>query len=236
MNEPRYAPHKLWLNQPTTIPAGVDGGLQLASEKPIPYSFTFTIRERVAEDTETDLIESCVRLVDSDGDVWSGHSIWNVGDFIDSVGSLGWLEGPVFESECPIEWSSPFTDRLFLSGARQLIDDRFYRNLIIGTQTYVIPMKYQGLSLDLAFNFDQVFDKLSLYARLSGFYGGATDDSEMDILPPFIVPIPFPQGMFVNYFSLNSDGFFESGPIPELVRFQRIGSGEPPNPQIRKAE
>jgi len=229
-----YVNNTLWLNVPTTLLTITGGRLRLAAQESIRYSFTFDIAQK---GQDTDMIGSTVKLTDSEGVVWAGRSIWHVDDFLNPIGSLGNIEAPFFADHAPAEVTAAFAEGLFLSGARGLMDDDFYRRLEIGTTMHTIPMQYQSPLLDLAYRADDEGDLSALYARVNQLYAHVDDAEEAEepvfIIPPFIarVEVEVCSRLFINYYIQDENGHWESN-IPQLIVFEPTEERGEKNPLV----
>jgi hypothetical protein len=227
----RFVPDKLYLVQPADLPAGDGGRLHLAAGEFLPLAFSFVIGE---SDDETDWLESRVRLTDDQGRVWEGRAIRQPSEIIGQMTDFGNGSWPVTESEAPPEWIEALEQRAFFTGARDLLDDRFYRRLYLEDRLWYVPFKYQGPTLDLAFHREETVGLVRVIARVSGLYAfpSLEDRSPVD-LPPICFETSVHHRLFENNWVLDEEGEWDLDPIPRTVVFQETGVRGDPVPGIR---
>jgi hypothetical protein len=77
---------------------------------------------------------SCfVRLVDEAGDVWEAESVFSLDVFIQNMINLGRTSWLVYFDDAE-EWKGAFDEDGLMTGATGLLDDRFYRKLLVGDE------------------------------------------------------------------------------------------------------
>lgn len=231
----RFVSDNVWVGVPTSFDTDDGGVLSLTPSLFIPYSFSFGIRNR---GDEIDTLHSLVRIVDDEGRVWEGESIWDVSEIVHLMTHFGSPSPPVPLEDASAEWRQAFENNPFFSGARGLLDDRFYRRLGLLDRTYRVPFKYQGPVLDLAYLRYEEVDLVTVLARVANLFALESEKGTDQIdLPDIVYEIDVSRRLFVNYGYEESDGYWEYDVIPKPLVFKKTVNTGPVRAEVsyRKA-
>jgi hypothetical protein len=217
----RFIAAACWSNKPRRLPVSDGGTLELQPEKFIPYEFSFGLKA-VSEDV--DYLRSIVRLTDAQGVVWEGESVWSPSWFVEQGTDSAQAERLKSQADADAELLRSLEENSFIRGVRDLLDDRFHRELSLSGRRYVVPFKYQVPVLDLAAHQTKE-DKgtsANLVVRVSGLYAHISDESRDKIpLPTVVFTVDVSERLFVNYFVEEEEGAWGDREIPEIVIFHR---------------
>lgn len=234
MESYRYVRDDLWVGVPTTLSTEDGEVLSLTPAKFIPYEFSFGIKQK---GEEVDVVHSLVRLADEQGRLWEGESIWHVGDIVERMTHLGSIGPPVKFENAPREWKEAFTERLFFSGARALLDDRFHRRLLLEDEVFDVPFKYQGPTLDMAFHRTEHVGLVQVFARVGGLHASLPKKPDDVIeLPQIVFQLEAMNHLFVNFGCVDSTGYYAYDIIPRPFIMKRTGLTGAPNPLVQYHE
>ena len=121
------------------LPALGDAALELEPDEFIPFEFSLGFK---AAGDEVDYLRSIVRLADAEGTVWEAESIWRPCWFVERMTDFGRSTPPLPLDEADPELANALETKWFVRGARDLLDDRFNRQLLLADQHYLLPFKY----------------------------------------------------------------------------------------------
>ncbi|HOX06612.1 MAG TPA: hypothetical protein PK280_09435 [Planctomycetota bacterium] len=229
----KFAVASLWVGRPTSLATDAGRTLVLTPGEFTPYSFSFGIRHK---GEEVDLLSSLVRLVDDQGRIWEYESIWTVEEVVTKMTDFGSTSAFVRFDDAPLEWKIAFDEDSFFSGARGLLDDRFYRHLHLGDQALLIPFHYQAPILDMAFHVGHRVDLTMVLARVSGLYACETSEGPRITLPPIVFEVGVDNRLFVNHWYKDSTGSWDQDILPQPLLFRLAGGSGQPNPLIKTGE
>lgn len=203
----------------------------MTPHKSIPYEFSFGVKHK---GKDVDVVHSLVRLADAQGRLWEGESIWDVGGIVERMTDFGSTTAPLKFENAPAEWKKAFAEGLFLSGARGLLDDRFYRRLLLEDQVFNIPFKYQGPVLDMAFLRNEHAGLVTVLVRVSGLYTVVLEGPyDVIDLPQIVFQISVLKDLFVNFGYEESSGNYAYDIIPRPFVMKEAGRTKNPNPLIQ---
>ena len=214
-----------------------EGGFLHFGRGEIQYGFAMAMKPRRPE-AETDAISSYTRVADKNGVVWEMEAILTPYTLIEGMLNIN-NSGPVqFFENVSDDWRDCFATDLLVAEAEELLDDRFYRTILIRGKHYIIPFKYQGPKVDVAFYRDTHMSSLtSLLIRVSGLYGyiGSTD-GDYDEIPPIVFEYNHNNLAFRNYgyFDEEAQLWLENS-IPLQVMFHRTVLKDNPQDTIEYA-
>ena len=134
----------------------------------------------------------------------------------------------------PPAFQKPYLEQIF-SGAQALLDDRFYRRLYIEDQLYIVPFKYQGPTLDLAFQRSELVDDLvTIIARVKQFYAFKSEENSDPIdIPEIVFEVYIKDKLFANYGYEESPGYWEYDIIPRPYILTKTDQVTEPQPLIK---
>ncbi len=200
----------------------VEGGA-LLHVRPGQIAASFRLRRNPDPTEEGEPIDtaSClVRLADAVGEIWEAESTFSLHVFIENMVNLDRTSWLIYFDDSE-EWKAAFEDDCLMTGATCLLDDRFYRRLLVGDDRVELQFKYQSPSFDVAFyRSPHVPDLTSLLVRVSGLY-----DSDMNEIRPLVFEMDWRHLLFRNelYFDAEAgDWTGDRWPLPLI--FRRVGS------------
>jgi len=226
----RFVPDNLWVGTPISFETEEGGVLSLAPSQFVPYSFSFGIRTM---GDEIDTLNSLVRLADDEGRVWEGESIWDVSEIVHLMTHFGSPSPPVPFEYASADWQQALESNTFLSGARGLLDDRFYRQLCLMDRIYQVPFKYQGPVVALAYLQYEAVDLITVLARVANLFALDSKKSGDQIdLPDIVYEIDVFRRLFVNYGYEEPEGFWEYDVVPRPLVFKKTVNTAPAQPLV----
>ena len=216
------------------LPVTGGGVLELEPDESIPYEFSFSVK---AAGEEVDYLRSVVRLADEEGAVWEGESIWTPAWFVGRMADFGRISPPVPQEAAEAEWLRTLEENWFVRGARDLLDDRFCRELLLGSERYVVPFKDQSPVVDLAAHLpdeDDDYASAGVVVKVSGLYALASEESREQIpLPSIVFTTDVSERLFVNYLFEEDEAAWGDQDMPEIVAFRRSGLTADANEYVR---
>ena len=111
----RFARASCWCGKRMRLPTDEGGTLDLERGESIPYEFSFGVK---ASGEEVDYLCSVVRLVDHEGRVWEGESVWSPAWFVMRLTDFDRISQPVLFEEAGTDYLEALEDRWFIRGAR----------------------------------------------------------------------------------------------------------------------
>jgi hypothetical protein len=178
---------------------------------------------------EWDLCHCRLQIADANGDLWEAKSLFTADVLVQHI--QDWQRGsePFAYAHATAQYQRAFETRTLLSGIRAFYDDRLYRRLSLGDETYEILFKYQYPRFDIAFLEDSNrphdltatpsgFDFSKLLVRVSGFQ---TRDGQA--VPPFVYDLDCRALMF----------YPNTQSLPAPLMFQKMGADAAPQRQVR---
>ncbi len=217
----RFVADELYFGVETELPTADGGKLMFTPEEPIPYEFSFGIKQ---PEEEVDVLCSVVRLADDRGIVWLGEAIWNVTEIVGAMTDFLALTAPQKFSSLSSQTQAAFESECFFQGARGLLDDRFYHTLHLEGVAYSIHFKYQTPVVDLSFLEEEVV------ARVSGLRNDRGTPTE---IPAVLFPVEVRDRLFVNYGYRDESGEWDFDPIPRPFVLKASGARAEPQPLVR---
>ena len=217
------------------LPTDEGGTLNLERGEFIPCEFSFGVK---ASGEEVDYLCLVVRLVDHQGQVWEGESVWSPAWFVMRLTDLDQISQPVLFEDAGIDYLEALEDRWFVRGARALLDDRFYRELSLAGKRYIVPLKYQAPRLDFACELEASdaddAGRAEVVVKLSGLYAHESEESSEPITVPDVVfTVDVGERLFLNGLYEEEEGVWSEQDVPELVVLKRAGISGAPNPHVR---
>jgi len=210
-----------------------EGGRLRLGKGHVTYTFYFRILE---EHREEDILESVVHIADADGAVCEARSSWPTSDLILQAGGhthRDWGIAPgLLLPAAGSKWESAFEHAMLVSGCRSYMDPRFYRPLLVGDTRYLIRMKHQNPTLDLAAAPEfEGSEAGGVVARVSGYFHDTPDDC-LEV-PAFIFEVNYEQGLFLHRYRRFRQDFWEESFFPRPALFHRTDlMAEPQNTVI----
>jgi len=217
------------------LPTDEGGTLNLERGEFIPCEFSFGVK---ASGEEVDYLCLVVRLVDHQGQVWEGESVWSPAWFVMRLTDLDQISQPVLFEDAGTDYLEALEDRWFVRGARALLDDRFYRELSLAGKRYIVPFKYQAPRLDFACELEASdaddAGRAEVVVKLSGLYAHESEESSEPITVPDVVfTVDVGERLFLNGLYEEEEGVWSEQDVPELVVLKRAGISGAPNPHVR---
>jgi len=231
----RFARASCWCGKRKRLPTDEGGTLELERGEFIPYEFSFGVK---ASGEEVDYLCLVVRLVDHEGQVWAGESVWSPAWFVMRLTDFDRISQPVLFEEAGTDYLEALEDRWFIRGARALLDDRFYRELSLAGKRYIVPFKYQAPRLDVACELEASdaddAARAEVVVKLSGLYAHESEDSSEPMsVPDVVFTVDIGERLFINGLYEEEKGVWSEQDVPELVIFRQAGMSGAPNPHVR---
>jgi hypothetical protein len=231
----RFARASCWCGKRTRLPTDGGGTLELKRAESIPCEFSFGVK---ASGEEVDYLCLVVRLVDHQGQVWEGESVWSPAWFVMRLTDFDRIYQPVLFAGAGTDYLEALEDRWFVRGARALLDDRFFRELSLAGKRFIVPFKYQAPRLDVAGELEagdaEDAGRAGVVVKLSGLYAHESEDSSEPITVPDVVfTVDIGERLFMSGLYEEEEGLWSEQDVPELVVFKRAGLSGEPNPHVR---
>lgn len=212
-----YRPVSLWCGRTRFFDTDEGGRLRV---DPGQVALSFCLK-RNSDTTEGEPFPvdtgSCfVHLVDEAGEVWEAESVFSLDVFIQNMINLGRASWLVYFDDAE-EWRAAFDEDGLMTGATGLLDDRFYRNFLVGDERIELQFKYQCPTFDVAFHRSPYVTSLTkLIIKVSGLY-----DSDMNEIRPLAFEMDWSDLLFRNelYFDAEEGQWTGDGwPLPLIFR------------------
>lgn len=184
-----------------------------------------------------DVIEHRAWIADAEGAVWSAASRFTSAWLVEQ------LAGAVFENfralgeyDLQPELHPAFDQALLLRDVRYASDDRLYRSLVLEGRWIQCIFKYTTLRFDVAADVEGP-DGLRLYARLQADCLDcfpSPDAEERIRLPALVFELDHPSVLITRNTAVQgpAPGEWNDSPLALPVRWERVGSGAPPQPGV----
>lgn len=142
-----------------------------------------TVYEAEEGGEESTILRAKLLLPDDKGDVWALESTFTPEVFLTYMFDLSSIDmiGLMSKAKAPKTLLKDFKKNTLISGAQTLLDDRFYRKLLIDDALFSVQFKYTLATFDVALeNMEEVNSSLIVRVREGSFWGGPyrTDSDE----------------------------------------------------------